>query len=239
MAQEAVRAKRYRPPASGEDRLLLALAALLVVAVVFSLPRLIDVSIAVLLVSGSWWGYEALRRHGATRLRAATVYAVAIVGIAADAIPIGAGWDRVSRMAILIGPIAALLVIVAVRTWPAATVARLGGPSCVWQLLRERARMAFEANRLTNITDAAGEAAFTADLAGLDRYRCPDTAEFISLFQEWHGSTGTPESEQHLADRIGMLEVRLYRSLGAVPAWYRQYPWLDAPGHASHGVLTG
>jgi hypothetical protein len=199
----------------------------------------VDVGEALFFVLTAWYGRLGLLAWGAgsTRALGSTLTALAVgVGVAfgSDLTQVGGSVHAVLQVAFLAG----LAWLTCCWLAPNRVVGPLGGPTNAWLLLRERARLAFEANRLAASPDRGADQRLHADLQGLDRFRSPGTDELISLLVEWHAADPlATERENQIRTRISVLEVLLYRSLGTVPAWYRSYPWLDVSGRARAGRL--
>jgi hypothetical protein len=102
-------------------------------------------------------------------------------------------------------------------------------------MLRERAKIYFENLEAPDVETDAEREAFEIRLSALDRYRNARTSEFIDLFQEFYREYNAELPEdvaQAWMDRFRSLELRLFATLGAVPSWYGDFPWLSHAAQA-------
>ncbi len=74
-------------------------------------------------------------------------------------------------------------------------------------------------------------------LSRVKEHRAPATADFFAALRGWYGlpETADPAVEAPALRRFRLAEFRLYLALGAPPAWYREFPWLDHATVAQNG----
>jgi hypothetical protein len=179
----------------------------------------------------------ALREWGAPTALRPIMPGVALVVVAASAFPYltghhpdGAAWWL--RFGVAAGGVAALLVT---SVWTAAVV-RLTGSSPSWLALRERAAL-WAAQSAADADDE--DAAVVEGLARVEAHRTPATAEFIDSLRAYYDLPEPADAAVEAAalHRFRLAEFRLCLSLGARPAWYSDFPWLDAATVARNGYL--
>ncbi len=212
-----------------------AIASVTIALIVIGLSALVRswvplaAGLTVLMVSAASTGRRAMASHGARRLLRWTPAAAFTTAWGALVLPTAAGAPFELALPLDLLSVVAVGVGAASMFLPSRLVALLGGPSLEWQLLRERARLAFVADELSASPDREREAKFQRDVTALDRFRCPATNNYITLFQAWHAAPDdvTTDADRAAADQIRDLEREIHRSLGAVPSWHATFPWRD------------
>jgi hypothetical protein len=170
--------------------------------------------VAVTVVLLTRFALTAVRAWGARPAAIVAVLALAGLALAMQVVPliVDMSWIRVLLIVLAWGG----LLLASVE--PRLFVRAVGGPQAAWSLLRERAAL------WNDIRDMTDEQLATSDVIqvrvrGFDRYRTPDTAEYIDVFQRLTFGDDPPEVKEQLAARLSRLESDLVRSLGVPPAW--------------------
>ena len=157
----------------------------------------------------------AIRAWGARPAAILAVLALAGLALAMQVLPliVEMSWMRV----ILIGIAWGGLLLASVE--PEWFVRATGGPRAAWSLLRERAALWHDLRDLTDDQLAGAQDQIEARAHGFDRYRTPQTTDYIDVFQRLAFGDDPPEVKEQLAVRLAHLETDLVRSLGVPPAW--------------------
>ncbi len=172
----------------------------------------------------------AVRRFGGNNLASGLMFALSVAYVAALGGRLLFAVPSESRAVLLFIGAGCFALVAAAWVAPRMAVAVTGGPSATWSLLRERARIYFENLEAPDNETSAEREAFEVRLGALDQYRNARTNEFIDLFQEFYRKYNAElpaEVAPAWMDRFRSLELRLFKALGAEPAWYRDYPWLS------------
>ena len=172
----------------------------------------------------------AVRRFGGNNFAIGLISALSVAYVVALGGRLSFALPSATGVVLLIIGTTCFVLVAAAWFAPHLAVAVTGGPSATWSLLWERARIYFENLEAPDNETGAEREAFELRLRALDRYRNARTNEFIDLFQEFYRKYDAelpPEVAPAWMDRFRSLELRLFRALGAPPAWYRDFPWLS------------
>jgi len=161
------------------------------------------------------WAVVELRAWGARPIAVAVVVALGILAIALQIAPLVLSMDWVRGSLIVIAWGGILLGYVA----PEKVVSITGGPRPAWSLLRECAALARDVRGMTDEEFAASEEIITSRVRGLDRYRTPQTTDYIDAYQRLSLADESIEAKEQQAARLAERERALLRSLGPRPAW--------------------
>ena len=101
---------------------------------------------------------------------------------------------------------------------PEVIVDAMGGPRPEWSLLRDRALLWMDLERMTE-QQAMAQVNVRERVLAADRYRTPATSEYIDLYEKLMLDDLDDAAAAQVGPRFVELEDQLRRSLGARPAW--------------------